>query len=307
MRLGVLLVNVASLSTSLAALIALAVLFVQLRSRGVLLLLGALLCLAADYVLGLSLYVPQDSPLWQGLSGFAAAGEWAFLAFVLKGICHVGLLLMAPAATLLLLGSVPSRAAVWAGGAAALLVLALLGGFAAGVLPRDPAALFAVSAAPAYASYAACLVILLLRRGVVQPGLPRGMVRAAIAALAVFVPALVFADIAGISGLWPALPVDPLAFVALTVGILVCSLLVLVRGARRAPAVDVDSFCAEHDLSVREREVLLLLRDGLRYKQIAERLCISLDTVKTHVSRIYRKTSAAGRTDLFYRIRLGGP
>jgi DNA-binding NarL/FixJ family response regulator len=103
------------------------------------------------------------------------------------------------------------------------------------------------------------------------------------------------------------MPVDPLAFVALTVGVLICSLLVLVRGPRRLPAADIDTFCAAHDVSVREREVLLLLGEGLRYKQIAEKLCISLDTVKTHVSRIYRKTSAAGRTDLFYRIRLGGP
>jgi DNA-binding NarL/FixJ family response regulator len=57
---------------------------------------------------------------------------------------------------------------------------------------------------------------------------------------------------------------------------------------------------------VREREVLVMLAEGLRYKQIADRLGISLDTVKSHASRVYRKTEASDRTDLLYRIRLGG-
>jgi DNA-binding CsgD family transcriptional regulator len=75
---------------------------------------------------------------------------------------------------------------------------------------------------------------------------------------------------------------------------------------RIAPGpVDIDAFCGEHDLSVREREVLILLSEGMRYKQIADRLSISLDTMKSHTSRIYRKTEASGRTDLMHRIRLG--
>ncbi len=85
-----------------------------------------------------------------------------------------------------------------------------------------------------------------------------------------------------------------------------CTLLVLLGGRRKPGPVDLDAFCREHDLSVREREVLVMLADGLRYKQIAERLGISLDTVKSHASRVYRKTEASGRTDLLYRIRLGG-
>jgi DNA-directed RNA polymerase specialized sigma24 family protein len=64
----------------------------------------------------------------------------------------------------------------------------------------------------------------------------------------------------------------------------------LVMSSRTPAPGDIDAFCAEHNLFVRER---------------AEKLCISLDTVKSHVSRIYRKTAAAGRTDLLYRIRLG--
>jgi DNA-binding NarL/FixJ family response regulator len=42
-------------------------------------------------------------------------------------------------------------------------------------------------------------------------------------------------------------------------------------------------------LSAREREVLKGLVDGLAYKQVADRLGISLDTVRTHVRAVYRK------------------
>jgi len=42
-------------------------------------------------------------------------------------------------------------------------------------------------------------------------------------------------------------------------------------------------------ISVREREVLRLLAEGLVHKQVADQLGISLDTVRTYVRRIYEK------------------
>jgi DNA-binding NarL/FixJ family response regulator len=42
-------------------------------------------------------------------------------------------------------------------------------------------------------------------------------------------------------------------------------------------------------LTGRERDVLRGLVDGLAYKQVAERLGISIDTVRTHVRGLYRK------------------
>ncbi|MEZ4652538.1 MAG: response regulator transcription factor [Candidatus Eisenbacteria bacterium] len=42
-------------------------------------------------------------------------------------------------------------------------------------------------------------------------------------------------------------------------------------------------------LSEREREVLRGLVDGLAYKQVADRLGISIDTVRTHVRGLYKK------------------
>jgi DNA-binding NarL/FixJ family response regulator len=43
------------------------------------------------------------------------------------------------------------------------------------------------------------------------------------------------------------------------------------------------------ELSERERQVLRCLMDGMAYKQVAERLDISIDTVRSHIRRIYRK------------------
>lgn len=45
----------------------------------------------------------------------------------------------------------------------------------------------------------------------------------------------------------------------------------------------------EEDLSPRELEVVQGILDGLSYKMIAEKHHVSLDTVRTHISRIYRK------------------
>lgn len=49
-------------------------------------------------------------------------------------------------------------------------------------------------------------------------------------------------------------------------------------------------------LSPREEEILRLLSDGLLYKEIAARLSITLDTVGTHVKRIYRKLHVQSRS-----------
>jgi DNA-binding NarL/FixJ family response regulator len=50
-------------------------------------------------------------------------------------------------------------------------------------------------------------------------------------------------------------------------------------------------------LTPREQEVLQLLADGFRYKEIADQLGISLDTVREHARRIYAKLHVSSRTD----------
>jgi DNA-binding CsgD family transcriptional regulator len=49
-------------------------------------------------------------------------------------------------------------------------------------------------------------------------------------------------------------------------------------------------------LSARELDVLQLIADGLSNQQIADRLFVSLNTVKTHVSNLFLKMEVARRT-----------
>ncbi len=50
-------------------------------------------------------------------------------------------------------------------------------------------------------------------------------------------------------------------------------------------------------LTRREHETLALLADGLRYKEIADRLGIGLDTVREYVRNIYSKLHVSSRTE----------
>jgi DNA-binding CsgD family transcriptional regulator len=49
-------------------------------------------------------------------------------------------------------------------------------------------------------------------------------------------------------------------------------------------------------LTGREREVLLLLAEGLQLEEIAKRLEIGLETVRTHVRHAGERLGAANRT-----------
>lgn len=50
-------------------------------------------------------------------------------------------------------------------------------------------------------------------------------------------------------------------------------------------------------LSPREHETLALLAEGFRYKEIADKMGISVDTVGEHVSNIYHKLHVTSRTE----------
>lgn len=56
------------------------------------------------------------------------------------------------------------------------------------------------------------------------------------------------------------------------------------------------SFAAE-DLTDRERDLLSLLARGKQYKEIADQLGISVDTVRSHIRRVYRKLHVHSRTE----------
>ncbi len=59
----------------------------------------------------------------------------------------------------------------------------------------------------------------------------------------------------------------------------------------------------ETDLSLRELEVLLNISDGLTNQQIADKLFISLNTIKTHTANIYSKLGVKSRTQAISKAK----
>ena len=58
----------------------------------------------------------------------------------------------------------------------------------------------------------------------------------------------------------------------------------------------------EGDLSDREMEILTALSKGLRYKEIAETHFISIDTVRSHIRKIYEKLQVHSRTEALNKV-----
>lgn len=59
---------------------------------------------------------------------------------------------------------------------------------------------------------------------------------------------------------------------------------------------------ASYEISKRELEVVELLLEGLKYKEISEKLFISLSTVKKHVTSVYRKTGTSNKVELISKL-----
>jgi len=66
------------------------------------------------------------------------------------------------------------------------------------------------------------------------------------------------------------------------------------------------SLLSNDPLTIREKEILILLSDGLLSKEIAGKLCISVNTVNTHRQRILEKLDAGNtREAIRYAEKLG--
>lgn len=93
-----------------------------------------------------------------------------------------------------------------------------------------------------------------------------------------------------------------------------CQLTLLIRQfEKRCPTLVGDrkneldvGLSQEHSLSLRESQVLKLIASGKSNQQIAEKLFISLHTVKTHVRRIHTKLGVERRTHAVARARMLG-
>ena len=59
---------------------------------------------------------------------------------------------------------------------------------------------------------------------------------------------------------------------------------------------------SQYNLTNRENEILELLAKGYRYKEIAEKLIVSIETVRSHVHHIYEKLQVSSRTDALNKI-----
>lgn len=69
-----------------------------------------------------------------------------------------------------------------------------------------------------------------------------------------------------------------------------------VHRGERVLASEHALFPGHATLTEREREVLALLARGLSNSQIASELCVSTDTVKTHVRKVFSKLDVSNRT-----------
>ena len=59
-------------------------------------------------------------------------------------------------------------------------------------------------------------------------------------------------------------------------------------------------------LTPREREILVMVSDGLTMQQIGRRLAISPRTVETHVAKLYRKLGVRTRVQAVSRAAISG-
>jgi DNA-binding NarL/FixJ family response regulator len=55
-------------------------------------------------------------------------------------------------------------------------------------------------------------------------------------------------------------------------------------------------------LTPKEKEILKALAKGLRYKEIADEMNISIDTVRTHARKIYEKLQVQSRTEALNKV-----
>ena len=56
-------------------------------------------------------------------------------------------------------------------------------------------------------------------------------------------------------------------------------------------------------MTKREKEILLLLMDGLSYKEIATKCFISIDTINSHIRKVYTKLNVHSRSEIAAKFR----
>jgi len=58
----------------------------------------------------------------------------------------------------------------------------------------------------------------------------------------------------------------------------------------------------DYQLTVRENEILYSLVDGLSYKKIADKYCVSISTIRTHICNIYNKLHVNSKAEAVAKV-----
>ncbi|MCX7821626.1 MAG: LuxR C-terminal-related transcriptional regulator [Brevinematales bacterium] len=72
----------------------------------------------------------------------------------------------------------------------------------------------------------------------------------------------------------------------------------MMLGKELTKNIFIDSFCESFNISKREKDILIMLLNGKNNREICSKLCISVNTIKTHISNIYQKTGVNNRIEL---------
>lgn len=70
-----------------------------------------------------------------------------------------------------------------------------------------------------------------------------------------------------------------------------------------SPLITPEKALADRNITPREYEVLQLIAQGLSNQEIAERLFLSLNTVKTHTSNVFSKLDVQRRTQAIQKAK----
>jgi DNA-binding CsgD family transcriptional regulator len=303
--LGYLVFHAVCISSSLGALIVIGAMYRVSHARGLVPLTLAFATQISSYTLGVAL-------VWGGIQVPMITGgtaEKALLSVKFFLQCSVTIWFALAARGLL---SVPlsrrAKAVLWTFVLSSALGLALFV-----LLPDDleetMLGILGVYAIVTYAFSMAYSISLPLRRSDRIPARYRAPVRAAAVLFLVLVGSMILQDVVIVLGA-PIPPgiIDGACFFALSVAILVFCLDVLLTRAKASGILPAwREFGAAHGLTDRELDILAGLTKGLTYKEIGRRLFISLDTVKTHAGRVYKKSGVVSRAQLRYLCRQDDP
>ncbi|HEY4335934.1 MAG TPA: response regulator transcription factor, partial [Puia sp.] len=72
----------------------------------------------------------------------------------------------------------------------------------------------------------------------------------------------------------------------------------VIQSFQAAPSTIVE----DYRLTVRENEILYSLVDGLSYKRIADKYCVSISTIRTHICNVYSKLHVNSKAEAVAKV-----